>query len=612
MGRGQSRRGTVRRAPSVSASLFRLVSVVAQDPAVRVANGRKILMAQIPIPVEETAPGPTGYRIQVVDYDASTGRYAGAHRLPGLDAPEPPAWRRGDPSIVRDPVFRAHNAYAIAMRTLARFEFALGRRVGWGSATGNHQLKLAPAGMVDANAFYSKQDEGLVFGYFRGAGGKDVYLGLSHDVVAHETAHALLDGLRSRYMYPSTPDQAAFHEGFADIVALLSVFAQREMVRMLLVPVAGHRDAIALADVKLERLREGALFRLADTMGGEVSGVRGEPLRASATLEPDRKLLERAEFQEPHRRGEVLVAAVLRAFLSAWVARIHRAAAKGQDRVSLVQLADEGADVADSLVTLWIRALDYLPPSDVSFADALSAALTADLETRPDDARFRLRDHLRAQFAAFGITPASASGGAEPGTWAPAPAGLNYERVRFESMRSDRDEVFRFLWDNRVRLRLRDDAYTEVLSVCPCVRVGPDGFTLRETVATYYQVARLTADEVAERGIRIPAGLRKLLGGGRRRAVAEDVDDDDERTIAIYGGGTLVFDEFGRLKYHVRRAADDARSGNEAQATRLRHLWESGRLRLDRTNGVGTARIDLAGMHRMHVLGEFDARGEAW
>jgi hypothetical protein len=44
-------------------------------------------------------------------------------------------------------------------------------------------------------------------------------------------------------------------------------------------------------------------------------------------------------------------------------------------------------------------------------------------------------------------------------------------------------EVFRFIWDNRDKLQLRDGAYTEVLSVRPSTRTGVDGFVVRETVA---------------------------------------------------------------------------------------------------------------------------------
>src|SRR5689334_14649694 len=44
--------------------------VIAVDPTVTGADG-KILTAEIEIPNEELSPGPRGYRVQVVDYDAS-------------------------------------------------------------------------------------------------------------------------------------------------------------------------------------------------------------------------------------------------------------------------------------------------------------------------------------------------------------------------------------------------------------------------------------------------------------------------------------------------------------------------------------------------------------
>ena len=51
---------------------------------------------------------------------------------------------------------------------------------------------------------------------------------VSHDIVAHETTHALLDGLHPRYSERTNVDMAAFHEAFADIVALFQHFAMPE------------------------------------------------------------------------------------------------------------------------------------------------------------------------------------------------------------------------------------------------------------------------------------------------------------------------------------------------------------------------------------------------
>ena len=138
------------------------------------------------------------------------------------DLPAPPSDR-----ILGDPAYHALNAYALVMRTLHRFEFALGRRVAWG--TGGHQLKVVPHAFEQANAYYAEDAEALVFGYVR-AGRATTFFGLSHDIIVHETTHALLDGLRDGFTEPSSPDQAALHEGLADIVALLSVFSLPEVL----------------------------------------------------------------------------------------------------------------------------------------------------------------------------------------------------------------------------------------------------------------------------------------------------------------------------------------------------------------------------------------------
>ena len=611
----------------------RYVTVIAQDPSVR-QNGSNgpILMAKIAVPAEDLIPGPIGYRVQVVDYDSTTRRFNGAHDLPDSLANEPPAWAKGDARILDDFRFHAQNVYALVMKTLARFEFALGRRVGWSFRT--HQLKVSPHGMLDANAFYSPREEGLVFGYFAGASGETVYTCLSHDVVVHETTHALIDALRERYLDPSSPDQAAFHEGFADVIAILSVFSQPEMVRMLLAPPAKKGAAAALIDkedVTVDALKQSALFGLAAQMGQEIQGSRGGPLRQSALLAADPRLLDSPEFQEPHRRGEVLVAAVLNGFIHVWAARIQDLGVPDQRSFAVARVAEQGADIADTLATMWIRALDYMPPVHLEFGDALSAALTADTEVRPDDSRYNLREHMRKAFATYGIEPPR-SADRETGTWAHAPGGLNYDRVRFESMRSDKDEVFRFLWENRkpLEVELRKGAFTEVLSVRPCVRVGPDGFTLRETVAEYYQVARLTPAELERAGIAVPKNYLTALEEARRAAAerqakaresagddnappagaagGHDVDDDESlATTPIYGGGVLIFDEYGRLKFHIHNGVFHARR----QARRLKYLWETGQLE----PGLREARLQAARLSTLHRLRALDARrvpAEGW
>jgi hypothetical protein len=607
------------------------MTIIAQDPSV--TWGERILTAKVAVPAEDLIAGPMGYRVQVVDYDSSRQHFNGSHILPASYEEEPATWGRGDAGIVKDFRFHAQNVYALVMKTLARFEFALGRRLGWSFE--NHQLKIAPHGMFDANAFYSPVEEGLVFGYFKGLSGRPVFTALSHDVVVHETTHALLDGLRERYMVPSNPDQAAFHEGFADVIALLSVFALPEVVSHLMSPARGRANGartISRKAIEPEALRSSALFGLAKQMGRELDGLRGSALRRSAELVPDPAILDDPDYLEPHRRGEVFVAAVLQAFIAAWSERIKATGLKGQQAFPLASVVGEGADIADALATLWIRALDYMPPVHLTFRDALTAALTSDTQVRPNDDRFKLRQYLKQQFAVFGITPVQSKEVEQTDCWAQAPKNLRYDRVRFDSMRSDKDEVFRFLWENREALELQADTFAKVLSVRPCLRTGVDGFVLRETVAEYYQVARLTPAEFADRNIALPREFlahlkavkahrdarRSARGKSKRGAVATAdfdsgeteteaaIENDDLFVTAIYGGGVLIFDEYGGLKYHVHNKI----FGSEQKA-RLRYLWEAGLLTA-RVESAGYRASRLSTLHRMRAIDARKFPMEGW
>ena len=527
----------------------RRLTVVAQDPSVKVDG--KILRAEVEVPEEDLHPGPRGYRVQVIDYDASTGKLY-RPLAQGLDGD--PFAAANDAELIRNPAFHAQNAYAIIMRTLARFEHALGRRVSWSFS--GHQVQVAPHAFADCNAFYSKRDRALLFGYFPGREGGIVFTALSHDIVAHETAHALLDGLRPRYTAPSSPDQAAFHEGFADIVALLSIFSLHEVVGEALDLRAEGRSKHRIPKSMLTpaRLRESALLGLAEQMGGELAAVRGNALRRSALLKPSSRHLSDPAFDEPHDRGEILVAAMMNAFLQVWCRRVKKIGEIEPGFVDRQRVVEDGADLAARLLTMAIRALDYAPPTDLEFRDYLSAILTADREIQPDDTRYGIRAALLESFAGYGIRPTSLGDGGEPGVWERPEHELHYDRTHFESMQRDADEVFRFVWENRNALGLCEDAYTHVESVRPCLRIGEDGFALREMVAEYVQMITLQADELAALGIEKPA----------------EMDDDQE--VTLHGGGALIFDEYGRLKFHVRNFI----LNRERQTRRLAHLWKSG------------------------------------
>ena len=515
----------------------RRLTVIARDPSVRM--GGAMVRATVEIPNEDLQPGPRGWRVLVVDYDASSRILYRTVTAPPNRAdgpPDDPFARACDDELLASPGFHAFNCYAIVMHTLARFEFALGRRVAWRFP--GHQIKVAPHAFRDANAFYSPADEALLIGCVRPEGRPPVFGCLSHDIVAHETAHALLDGLRQCYTDPSSPDQAGFHEGFADLVALLSVFALREVVARVLDPAAD--DLVRAEAVTAAALRQSILLALAPEFGEELSGIRGNPLRRSVTLAPEDVV---PDDPEPHRRGEVLVAAVMDALLNVWVRRLRPYIRDGV--LDRNRAEEEGAAAAARTLTMCIRALDYCPPTGLQFADFAGAVLTADQELYPRDEKYLFRAELQASFARYGIP-------CRP--WDPPQEEPACDRTHFEQMQHDPDEVFRFLWENRRPLGLHENAYTKVLSVRPCVRTGADGFVLRETVAEFLQLVRLRAAELRTLGLRAPDGM----SAGQE--------------VTLYGGNTMVFDQFGRLKYNIGNSLFNA----ARQQARLDYLWESG------------------------------------
>jgi len=541
------------------------LTVVAQDPTIR--PGGHILTTRVRIPAETISKGPWGHRAQVVDYDTSTDTlYAPCKYDTGPnELAEETFGHLGVDRILSSPQFHAQNAFALVMQTLARFEFALGRRLSWGFS--GHQIKVVPHAFAEANAFYSRDEEALLFGYFQGRDRQPILSCLSHDVVVHETTHALLDGLRRRYIQPSSPDQAAFHEGFSDVVALLSVFAIPEVVGVLLGLEWSKSERGPKGDRVEEKhttpsaLRRSALLCMAEEMGQELSDARGQPLRRSLDIprSPD-YYWKNPEFSEPHRRGEILVAAVLNAFVNVWSDRLKEVRRDNTRSLDRRRVADEGSLVAERLLTAAIRAIDYCPPVHMKFGDFLSALLTGDCEMRPDDSLYHMRDALRRGFREYGIRPASTASGPEPGIWAPLSKecrGTSFDssRCHFESLRRDSDEVFRFVWENRQPLQLLDGVFTRVESVRPCTRIGEDGFTLHETVAEYVQVLLLRAGD-----------LPRLTGMKRPAAMSPDT------LVKLHGGGVLVFDEFGQAKLHVHN-----RLGNwKRQQSRIERMADSG------------------------------------
>ena len=260
------------------------------------------------------------------------------------------------------------------------------------------RLRIYPHALRDRNAYYSPSKKALLFGYFPVASkdedntpGTIVFTCLSHDIIAHETTHALLDGVHPRFNEPTNPDVQAFHEAFADIVALFQHFTYPAVLESQI-----RRTRGDLAQREPARAA-GAAVRAGHRTGAALRDALGRPRRETGTWKPrppDPHALE--STLGAHDRGAILVAAVFRAFLLIYRARtadLFRIATQGTGTLPegeihpdlTARLAQEAARCADRVLQMCIRAIDYCPPVDITFGDFLRGIITADLDFSPED-----------------------------------------------------------------------------------------------------------------------------------------------------------------------------------------------------------------------------------
>jgi hypothetical protein len=303
-----------------------------------------------------------------------------------------------------DPRFHQQMVYAVATTVLENFDRALGRRIKFRGGP----LRVFPHAFQDANAFFDPRLQALCFGYFQaskenpGANlpGQTVFTCLSHDVIAHEVTHAIVHRLREHFLDATNADVLAFHEGFSDIVAIFQHFTFQDVLR----------DAIRKTRGNLRSRSE--LIDLA-TQFGHATAKQGALRSALEPHRPDPTRLERVT--EPHERGSILVAAVFDAFFDAYqegISDLIRIATggtgvlpEGDIHPDLVdRLAREAARAAQGVLTMCIRAFDYLPPVDVTFGDFLRALVTADTELVSRD-RWGQRAAVIDAFRERGIFP---------------------------------------------------------------------------------------------------------------------------------------------------------------------------------------------------------------
>ena len=555
-------------------------------------------------PYERLQPGPVGKYLEVIDYDTNNKSY---YQPVNLDDPWVILGDGLDPSE-SNPQFHQQMVYAVASETIARFESALGRSIKWsfgrwkradqkeeeGEGGGEEEaennslakLRIFPHGMQDANAYYSDDLGALVFGYFpaseadlgRNLPGQTVFTCLSHDIIAHETAHALVDSQKDFFMEPTSADSLAFHEAFADIVALFQHFLFKEPLQEMIRLTGGQifRDIVAPENLpskngpvfQAELTTDNPLVALA-VQFGEAMGMR-KALRSALGTPPNSKDLEK--YFEPHKRGSILVAAVFDAYFSIYVRRtsdlmrIARAGGMAGGGLSddlhpdlVNRLAETATKTATHFLNICIRALDYCPPVDILFGDFLRAMITSDHDLFPDD-RYGYRAALIDAFRSRGIVPENVSSYSEESLfWCPPEVTgtgiddhhlLRCEGLQFDVFNAEDKEYVKAL-QKKNAIILHQFAVKNAKELG--LSTDPD---LKIWVGSFHEMHRMSDDGKLMFDIVVEFTQR-------RGKVSFDPTDPNSPTFTFLGGTTLILDQNGWVRYAIKKNIGDKKDDDK-------------------------------------------------
>ena len=435
------------------APVTRPLRIYTLDPSVSDRSGG---VATVNVPYEQLAPGPVGSV-----FDVRIDKVPEPLLASAVDLDDPKVLITS--GVVPSPSngrFHLQMVYAVSTLTYATFRRALGRDIGWAvpaGADGSLRLILRPFGFRGRNAGYNRDTGDVSFGYFNATDDPAGFIvrnglictALSHDIIAHEVTHALLDGLRSSFLHPTNVDVPAFHEAFADVVALLLHFTYPEVVEQ---GIRNSRGAITRGSLLGDLAREFGYARAKKGTGSALrSGVDVDGIAAfdsdvpasrdSAPMRYDPKL-------ESHKLGTVLVSAVFEAFatiVKRKSERFFRIAGLDPQSVGQAALSDalvkaiaqEASDIAGQFLNICIRAIDYCPPADMEMGEYLRAMITADGDIERTD-KYGFREALMRSFRRRLIFPDHVKFMTEEAVrWDPIGDRLSIPGLAFSDLRFD-------------------------------------------------------------------------------------------------------------------------------------------------------------------------------
>lgn len=561
----------------------RPLRIFASDPMQARTPGNRIT---IEIQNEEVTEGPVGSRIEVIDYDGANDCFYPPVNLNDRDI----LMLNGLEPTESDPRFHQQMVYAIAMRTLENFERALGRRIEFYKKGIGNRLRLFPHAFYGANAYFDSDLNAILFGYFcadpKDPGpnlpGQIVFTCLSHDIIVHEFTHAVVNRLRKYFIEPTNPDVLAFHEGFADIVALFQHFTFQDFLTQEIQKTHGNINTGK------------SLIELAQQFGYATGS--NQALRSAINVGSDNKPKRLSpSMLEVHERGSILVAAVFEAFFNTYQQRIQdliRIATVGTGVLPLGymhpdlvnRVAKEATRTAQSVLNMCIRAFDYMPPVDITFGDYLRALVTADYELNPADEN-GLRGAMIEAFRARGIYPENVVSLAEESLiWEEpsSPLRLDPQKIQWANEISRASTAFSLSLMNEETDSLDTASNADEMKpkeksdFSPELAIGLHDFALENASALNLDLGRKIQISGFHTVFRVSQSGQLLTELVVQFTQKDDSELDKMGGIPMRGGTTIVAGTDGRIRYIISKPlpspslSEDARKKGEQRIAQQR------------------------------------------
>jgi hypothetical protein len=571
------------------AARTRPLRIFTLDPSVSQRTGG---VATVEVPYEDLEVGPAG-RLFEIDPKGAPGRLK-ADPL-DLDNKDLLLQDGLSPSPATGQ-FHLQMVYAVCNVTYAAFRRALGRDIAWACGvpvknTANQRLRVRPFAFKEENAYYDRADNGLSFGFFEAT--KDpagytvpkglVFSSLSHDIIAHETSHALLDGLRSQFYDPIQPDVLGFHEGFADLIAYFLHFTYPDVVEQAIRESAGQMSHATLLTNLAAEFGYAASSRGQDAAMRTAVDVDGIAAFDSDAFSPGHKGPTRyRKNMEAHDLGSVLVSAVFEAYSTIFRRKTERIldiagvppSELGKQHLggALTRaLAEQASEIAGQFLNVCIRAIDYCPPVDMELCEYLRALVTADAEVVPND-KWGYREALMRSFRRRRLFPDHVGFMTEEAVMWESPEGeISIPGLAFSDLKFNGDPA---LAADAKELRRQADALGAFVSAranAPLFHLVAPGAPLPKGIQ-YASPPRVESIRCARRVSPDGRVVFDLFAEVLQTGTAQQ-----KGTLFDFTGGcTIVIDPSGQVRYVIhKRLGSVDRQIRQFQAMRgpLKRFW---------------------------------------